>query len=84
MEKLPNEIINKILDMRNDIINYENYKKLYDSKLKYVHMQIKYYMIKCNNIFISKFILDKIKGKVKLINIIAEEMYLYHNNYSYI
>ena len=42
MEKLPNEIINKILDMRNDIINYENYKKLYESKLKYVHMQIKY------------------------------------------
>lgn len=81
MIRLPDEIIRIIISIKNELEIYERFQTVFEKDLKYIHMQIRYYMIQCNNTKVSTHLLERIHGKTKYNNIIADEVYLYHNNY---
>jgi hypothetical protein len=81
MIRLPDEIFRNIISIKNELEYYERYQTIFEKHLKYIHMQIRYYMIQCNNTQVSTHLLERIHGITKYNNIIADEVYLYHHDY---
>lgn len=79
---LPDEIIRKIIHIKNGLVHYERFQKVYESYLYVLHLQLRFYMIQCKESNVSKHLLDRIHGRTTYTNIVADEVYLYHHDYS--
>ena len=74
---LPDEIIRKIIHIKNGLVHYERFQKVYESYLYVLHLQLRFYMIQCKESNVSKHLLDRIHGRTTYTNIVADEVYLY-------